>query len=241
MIPFFLALACAGLTHAKEATKTIDPKAVAVLEKGIEAAGGKEAMGKITSRIMKGTIEMPAQGMSMTMETKQKAPSMSYSKMVIPDMMTAEEIFNGKEGWAKDSIQGTRKLAGAELARLKEGAALFPELQTLADLAAAKVLPDATEEDRTFSVIETTSKDGIVKTQYFDQETDLPNRVVMKLSVGPDSEMEVDVRVSDYKEVDGIKMPHSMTMLVSSQELVMKITEVQHNQEIDDEIFSLKK
>jgi len=241
LIPLLFALTSAGLASAQEAAKTIDPKAKAVIEKSIEAIGGKEAMAKITSRTAVGKLEMPAQGMTMSLEVKQKAPLMFYSKAVLPEVVTVEQGFDGEEGWAKDTIQGSRKLAGAELAQAKDGAGIFYELQLLEELTDAKVLPDQKEGDQRFDVIEANTKDGSTKTLFFDKATHLLVRVITKAIVGPDGEMEMDMKASDYKEIDGIKIAHTMTMTVDPQKVVMKYTEIEHNQEIADEVFKMKK
>ena len=241
LIPLLFALTFAGSARGQEASKLIDPKAKAVLEKSIEALGGKEAMANIKTRTAKGKIEMPAQGLSMSLEIKQKAPLSFYSKAVIPELITAEQGFNGEEGWSKDTIQGFRKLAGAELAQAKENSAMFYEQLILENLAEAKTLPDSANGDQKLSVIEVKTEDESTKTLYFDQDTHLLARVVSKTILGPDSEMDTDMLVSDYKEIDGVKVATSVTMTTGPQKIIMKMSDIEHNKEIDDEVFKMEK
>lgn len=241
LIPLLIALISAGFAHAKEAAKIIDPKAKAILEKSIQAIGSKEAIARIKTRHMVGKMEMPAQGISMTLEMKQKDPLMFYMKASLPNVMTTEQGYDGKEGWSKDSIQGSRKLAGAELAQAKESAAMFLEKQILDNLVEAKILPDDKEGEKTFTVIQTKTKDDSTKTLYFDQTTHLLTRSITKTAIGPGGKMEIDSRLSDYKEIDGIKSPQRMTATVGPMKVVMTFSKIEYNQEIPDDIFKMKK
>ena len=54
------------------------PKAEEVMAKYIEAIGGKEALEKIHNRVTKGTLAMPAQGMTMEMTTYSAEPNKTY-------------------------------------------------------------------------------------------------------------------------------------------------------------------
>ena len=108
-------------------------------------------------------------------------------------------------------------------------------------MIAAKVLPESTDGDQTFTVIEAKTKDKNTKTLYFDQSTNLLARVVTKAIVGPDGEMEMDLKVSNYKEIDDVKIPYSITMTVGPQKVLMNLSEIEHNQEIADDVFKIKK
>ncbi|MGC6465881.1 MAG: hypothetical protein ACON38_14080 [Akkermansiaceae bacterium] len=238
LLPLSFALMAASPLFAED---TIDPKAKAILEKSVKATGERAALDKIKSRISIGKVDLPAQGMTLTVEVKQKAPSFFYSKSVIPDIMTVEQGYDGKEGWSKDSIQGARKLAGPELAQAKEGASMFMEDQLLKDLVSAKLLDDSKEGDKTYSVVEAKSKDSNAKTLFFDQSTGLLAKIVTKLAVGPGGEMTAETKLSDYKEIDGVKIPFTMNIKAGPQNMVMKFSSIEHNKEIDDSIFKMKK
>lgn len=240
LIPLLFALTSAGFAQAEEAN-LIDPKAKAVLVKSLEAIGSKENRDKITSRRSRGTVELPAQGVSMSVEVAQEAPLKYYSKMEMPDVMTIEQGYDGKNGWAKDSIQGSRQLEGSELAQAKEGAALFFEQQLLDQLKSAEILPEVKEGEKTFTVVEASLRDGSAKTLFFDETTHLLIRIISKMAVGPEGEMTADMTASDFKEVDGVKIAHAVSVTMGPQKANIKFTEMKHNVEIDDDLFKMKK
>ncbi len=228
---------------AKETVKAkvIDPKATAILEKSIAALGGREAIEKIKTTRAKGTVEIPAQGMTSELTIIQKAPNKIFSKMKLGDIMTIEQGYDGKEGWAKDSIQGLRKLAGAELAQIKESSYLCVELYTLNNLASAKVLPEVKEGDTTYHVIEVELKEGTPKTFFFDASTHLLAKINASLVVGPDGTMKMESTVTDYKKFHGVLYPMTAHLTTGPVKMTLKVTEVSHNEEVDDAIFKMKK
>ncbi|MEE8142203.1 MAG: hypothetical protein V3T77_03815, partial [Planctomycetota bacterium] len=75
------------------------PSVDELIAKFIEASGGAEAISKISTRISEGTVEMPMQGIKASMTFMQKAPGLSVSKMVIPDLMVHREGTKGKIAW----------------------------------------------------------------------------------------------------------------------------------------------
>ena len=239
LIPLFLALATSGALSAKEPVAVIVPAAKAILEESIKAAGGREAMAKIKSRQIEGEMEMPAQGMKMKLSIKQKAPMKAIMKVEVPDMMTSEQGYDGKVAWAKDTVQGLRKLAGPELAQAKEGASIFPELEIIDNLISAQLLEDVVEAGKTLKVVKVTSKGASAKTLYFDKETKLLTKMTTSVATGPGGKMEVTTFVSNYKELDGVKYPTVMKMKMMGQDMIMTYSSVKHNVEIDDSIFSI--
>jgi hypothetical protein len=241
LLTLFLALTASGSLSAKEPAATIDPAAKAILEESIKATGGREAMARIKSRQITGKMTMPAQGMKMTLIMKQKAPAKTFTKMEIPEVMTIEQGYDGQRAWSKDSIQGLRELAGAELEQARESAAMFPELLIMDNLTSAKLLKEVEENGRTLKVIEVTSKDASDKTLYFDKATKLLAKMTSSFATGPDGAMAGTVSVSDYKEKDGVKYAAKVEVSVMGQEMQMTFSDVKHNIEMDDTIFAMPK
>lgn len=241
-IPYLLAFALASTNlSAKEPVGLIAPAAKAILDKSLEASGGMEALKKIKSRKTIGNMSMPAQGINMTMTSFHKTPTHFYTKMEIPNMMTIEQGFDGETAWSKDSMQGLRKLQGAELQQTKDSAAMFPELAILENLQAAMVHPEVTEDGKTLQVIKVTSKDKTERTLFFDKETNLLHKMRMEVVSGPGGKMTTDVVMADYEEKDGIKFATTMKTSAMGQNIEMKLTEVEHNIEIEDAKFSMPK
>lgn len=79
-------------------------------------------------------------------------------------------------------------------------------------------------------------KDGQVVDQFIDANTYLLNRV--KLAMNGD---EGHIDMSDYKEVEGVKMPYTMDITNSQMNLSFITSKVTVNNKIDDAIFKRTK
>ncbi|HRH46284.1 MAG TPA: hypothetical protein PKY82_31860, partial [Pyrinomonadaceae bacterium] len=102
---------------AQETTKL--PSAQDIFKKYSDSIGGKENYFKLTSRIYKGTIEIPAMNITGTFEMLFKAPNMNLVSINLGGFGNNLNGFDGTIGWAKDEIQGLRTKSGAELEQAK--------------------------------------------------------------------------------------------------------------------------
>ena len=81
IIPLVLALATASSLSAKEAAPVIEPAAKTILEESVKALGGREAILKIKSRELEGTMAMAAQGLEMKIKISQKSGTKVLTKI----------------------------------------------------------------------------------------------------------------------------------------------------------------
>ncbi len=85
-----------------------------------------------------------------------------------------------------------------------------------------------------------TNKDGDVRNMYIDAEHFLPIKEVMRRSV-QGNDMEMEISVGDYKDVGGLKFPHSMDTKVKGmpQGQSMLITKIELNPTIEASRFKM--
>jgi outer membrane lipoprotein-sorting protein len=223
----------------RKADKTVDE----VMTKFVEATGGKEAYEKIKSSVSKGKLEMKPQGMEGDFEIITKAPGMMFMRQSFQGAFEVTLGFDGKKGWAKDPLSGLRDLEGSELTEMKRQAVFASEPQkwnevySKAEMLGIKKLDDKTEA----YVIRMTPKEGNAITQYFDAKTFLLVRFEGKQQ-SPQGEMEVEAEISDYKAVDGVKVPYITKMKIAGiAEIVLTIKEIKNNVEVDAKKFAKPK
>jgi len=142
-----LALAAAFSDFAQEKAAETKPAATAetrlpsadeILDKYVEALGGKAAFEKFRSRVVKGALELPAMGITSGAEIYAKAPNKWLLSIEVPGFGLVQQGYDGTSGWARDPQTGIRDLSGGELESIKRGAefnqplklkALFPKLE----------------------------------------------------------------------------------------------------------------
>ncbi|HVV70829.1 MAG TPA: hypothetical protein VHI52_04900, partial [Verrucomicrobiae bacterium] len=230
-----LSLVFAGAAGAAE-TPSVD----SILAKYVSASGGKPALEKITSRVVKIHIESEAFGTSDG-EVYAAAPDKVASHIEMPNSGAIDEGFDGKVAWAKSPWQELREKAGEELAKARRDAQfyrvvnfkqVYPELvfkgtEKVGDEDAylLESKPSATSSEKFWFG----AKSGLVLRQ--DSAFD-----------GPQGAVGVSVLAQGYKAIEGIQYPSAMKMKISAGgqtfEMTMKFLEVQHNVKIDPAKFA---
>src|SRR5262249_20433483 len=116
-----------GCTQAASA-QTADE----VVEKYLAAIGGREALGKLKSRTMTGTITVATPGgeVSGPVEIVNEAPNKARTLIKLDlsafgaGQMTFDQRFNGTSGYVIDTLQGDREITGGQLEAMKN--VVFP-------------------------------------------------------------------------------------------------------------------
>ena len=211
-------------------TESIDPKIV--LEKYIDAIGGRDVLSKIEDRttIMRGN----AMGQSLTIIVKQKAPN-KMRQEVKAGGMDQTIIFDGEKGVMSAATKKV-DVTGKELEQLKIEASL--ELLLEPESFGVKISYEGTEKvnDKDTYKIKMTLPSGIRWFTFFDVESGLKvkDQKEMQTQMGL---IEQTVTYDNYTEVDGIKYPFKLTQSFGPQSVEMTVSSVKVNKGLSDDIF----
>jgi len=214
------------------------PSVDSILDKFIEAFGGKAAMEKIKSRTIKGDLELMGSTSDWVLEAK--APNKQFSGFDNPTLGTVADGFDGTIAWSKNQ-SGVRVKEGEELAKTKRDSEFYRYLNL------RKQYPDlgykGTDKVDGEEVHILESKPSASSTERFSFSTK-SNLLIRQESEfeGPQGKVGVTVRLTDFRPVDGIKYAHSLKFRIRAgeQELefAIKVKEVKHNEAIVDAKFS---
>jgi len=223
-------------TAPKKAASASTPTLDQVLDKYVDALGGREAWKKLVSRQSTGTIEVPAMKLSGTFQVTEKAPNRMLSVVVVAGA-NFREGFDGKTGWSDDPQNGVREQTGLELEEARRQADFYHSLD-LRQLY-KKLTLTGTEKigDRNTYVVEAATGSGDPDKMYFDTETGLALRVVGQHHT-PEGASVVQEDLDDYRVVDGVKVPFTILQTTAESAFTIKIAEVHHNLTVDDAQFS---
>jgi outer membrane lipoprotein-sorting protein len=218
------------LAQKSDSTETVDPKVV--LEKYLEAIGGRDALSKVADRttIMRGT----AMGQNLTIIVKQKAPN-KMRQEVKAGGMDQTIIFDGEKGVMKAATQKV-DVTGKELEQLK----IEASMELLLDLEnyGIKLSFEGTEKinEKDAHKIKMTLPSGIRWFTYFDAESGLKikEQKEMQTQMGL---IEQVVVYDNYTDVDGIKYPFKLTQSFGPQSVEMTVSSVKVNKGLADDIF----
>jgi zinc protease len=208
-----------------------------ILDKYLQALGGKASLEKFTSTASKGTFEIPTFGASGTAEVWEKAPNKTALRLDIPGFGIVQEGFNGTVAWSQDPQSGLREKTGLELAATKLDAEYYRPIKLKQLYPKITVKGKDKVGDKDAYTLEATPAEGPAETWYFDATTGLLARIDAERE-SPQGKASVQVFQEDYKDVDGVKVPFSMRIVSSAFTIIIKFDEVKHNVAIDETKFN---
>jgi len=232
-----LVLLCAGAARAQTADDIID--------KTLAALGGREAIGKLTSRVTAGTmvISSPGGEFNGTIEVTNQSPNKLRTLVKIDlsavGMGTAvvDQRFDGTSGYAMDTMLGDHPVTGNQLDNMYNQ--VFPS--PLLDYAkrGTKIVLGGKEKvgDRDAYALSITPARGSVTRVFVDAETYLPLRTIVNVEIPQAGMVEQTTDVSDYRVVDGVKLPFRLVNTSSVQSFTVTVTKIEHNVKIDPALF----
>jgi predicted Zn-dependent peptidase len=191
-----------------------------VFDNYFKAIGGKEKTNTIKSLLT--TSEASAQGMTLQMTTKQMTPNKFSMAMSMMGNVINQQVFDGEKGYAMQMGQKT-PLQGEPLDKLKETTFPFPENGYLKKAELLKVEPIDGNDAYVVKV-------GDEITTYYDVKSGLKvgESTTQKMPNG--QAMTQTVKYADYKEVGGVKFPHTLKMSVGPQMIDLIVKEIKVNQ-----------
>jgi photosynthetic reaction center cytochrome c subunit len=220
-----------GEANGKEATA--GPTAEQLIEKYLRASGGAAAIDKVTSRVMKGTIDVGGKSIPIDIYCKDPDMRISFTHMPEGDSVTA---FNGHEGWLGTPGRPLREMHGGEVdgASMDADLHLAPHLKSM--FSEAKV--GGTEkigENETYLVVG--QREGKPPLRlYFDQQSGLLVRMVRfgdtALGLLP-----TQIDYADYRDANGVKLPFRWTLARPGGRFTIQLSDVKQNVPVDDAKF----
>ncbi|MEK6321482.1 MAG: hypothetical protein AABN33_07345 [Acidobacteriota bacterium] len=236
------AIAVAAFAQGGQQKPATDSKPAAlptvdqILDKYVQAIGGKAAIEKQTSRVSKGSFEIPAVGASGTAEIFEKAPNKTVAIINIPGFGVVQEGFDGKMAWAQDPQSGLREKAGAELGAAKLDSEFHKPIRIKQLYPKIVVKGKDKVGDKDVYVVEATPAESSAETWYFDTQSGLLLRQDSERE-SPQGKQAVQSFLEDYKDVDGVKLPFSIRQVTPQFTITIKIEDVKSNVPIDDAKF----
>ena len=227
----------ASIENAKSSIPSVDQ----ILDKNIKAMGGKAAIEKITSRVMKGTLEIPAMGMTTSWEQQSKAPNKRFSSVEVLGMGKMQDGFDGVNGWSKNYQNTLEDKKGDELARIKRECVFNRELKFKEIYKQLTVKGKQKVDTFEAYVVEGQPTTGKNEQFLFDVQSGL--LVGWNSSFENDAGLtEIKVVATNHREVDGVKLPHLLKMDLNlpnaqSLSLSVKIDQIRHNVPLEDSLF----
>ena len=216
-----------GAAEAKPPAVTVQQ----LLAKWVQASGGAAAWGKLRTRQEKGSITGFGP-QPFGVDVVQAAPEKQRFTLTMPNG-TFEQAWDGKQGWR---AFGGRARPLDDVDETRREAQLAPPLTLPKLLTDLKVLPDAPLDKGTAHVIEGRQGDARLRL-WLDAQTGLLARMTVRHPT-PVGDLMSQVDYSDYRVVDGVKLPFVETIRVGGEKRTQSWTEIKHNVPVAADAFA---
>jgi len=217
-----------------------------IIEKHLEAVGGRAALAAITSRVSRGTIALttPAGIIEGTVTVYAKAPDKSRTVIELDlstfgaPNVTIDQRFDGASGYTLDTMNGDREIVGSELEAMRFGGFATPLLDYTSRGLTVTLAGREPLGDGEAYVLVATLASGATARFFIDAASFMLVRTVMSIDVpelgGP---VEQITEFSDFRTEDGVMVAHGNVSRNPAQTVTALLTNVTHNVEIDDADF----
>ena len=212
---------------SKPTAKQVDANVTvsSIADKYIAAIGGKENAAKFNTLNSDATAKI--QGMELSFKTIQGKGGKFFMDMGMAGNSMQKIAFDGTKGYM--IAQGQKMDLPADMAsKFAKKTEIFPEL-SFGKSADYKLIGIEKVNGEDVYVI----KDADT-TYYYSVKTGLKVGEIQKQKMGP-QEMEVPTYYSDYKDVNGVKLPYTIKQTMMGQEIEMKVNSYSVNQAKDED------
>jgi outer membrane lipoprotein-sorting protein len=170
---------------------------------------------------------------------KLKRPNKFRMEMEMQGMKMVQ-AYDGEKGWmiAPWVSQEPQDLTGPELSQAMDQANFDGELYNYAEKGTeATLVGKVNVEGTPMYNIRLTDKNGTVKNYFIGAEDYLIGKVKTRVNA-QGQEIEVETNLSDYKEIDGVKMPTKIVSKNPMGNATITFKEINFNDEIEDSLFA---
>lgn len=224
---------------AKPVEKGDLPKAETILDGYVEATGGEKAYEKLKSRVTRGTVTLGEMGISGKIETWHQAPDRYYSKVSLGALGETETGYDGRTAW-KVTPGTASRMTGPERAFFVREATFNADLRWRELTKTVETVGVEDVNGKPAYKIKAVTTDGHAMYLYYDKYTNLLVRVDAKV-VTELGQVDVEVYPGDYKEVNGILVPHLTTQRMIGMLQTVRVDSVEFNVKIPAEKFETPK
>lgn len=201
------------------------PTAEEIFGRHVAAIGGKDAILRVRSIKNVGKMEMPAMGISATMESA-SAPDRSFMRLTIPGIGDIRNGYDGSVAWELNPMKGPRIKTEQETIVVQEDADFYGAMLFSKDrfVSAETVGPAEFGGEQTWQV-KTVRKSGRTVNEFFSVKTGLKVGSTTAQE-SPGGTVNVVTVESDYQQFGSLRLATRNEMTTGAQKVVVTLTDI---------------
>jgi hypothetical protein len=202
------------------------PPARSIIDRHVQAIGGRKAVLAHTSLHATGTMTVTGSGITGVLHVYGAKPNKSLVKIGLGGIGDLLEGFDGTTGWTLNPVTGPMLAQGKELEEKKFDADFYSDLRESGRYVSMKTVEKTTFEGRPCYKLSLVRQNGAEDFDYYDVETSLKAGATgtRESPMGP---LSVTQAHSDYKKFGDLLMPTTMKQTAMGVQQVLTITSVE--------------
>lgn len=211
------------------------PDVNTIIDKYVNAIGGRNAFEKITTKVVKGEVTL-RNGKKQQVEIYQSAPD-KYLYSVTTEQGKFINGYNGQTGWVKDP-RHTGEMEPDELADIKREAVFNKEVSFDKIYSNMKVRGISIIDNHKAYQVSGSLGDDDYARLYFDTDSGLLLKTII-YKMNPFGAIPEETSYDDYRTVEGVKIPFSVNERGVTYNQVFKVSEVKLNSPIEEQNYNM--
>lgn len=211
------------------------PTVEEILDSYVKALGGREAIARIKSRVMKGKFEGTKLGDRGNIESYWKSPDKSLFALEVPGRGGGVQGFDGAIGFSQDPRNGFREMSANAVVHWKRNS--DPQLPIKMQEYFTKLTFSGNQSvgGKDARCLELTAAVPTPDTWCFDSKTGL----LLSRSFEPNAEIgKIEFLYEDYREVEGVRIPFLVRQINRTGMTTYLYEKVFYNVALEDSKFS---
>ena len=212
------------------------PSADQILDRYVDTIGGAAALDKLATRATKGAL-VSESGRTYTLEIVQKAPNLGLLTATSPKGNVSRDGFDGSMAWnsAGSSVFPSQGLEGARIARDSE---FFVATNVKKHFPRRFLAGTEVVGGEEAYLVRAGGHGDVSEMLFFSVKSGLLLRriVLTQTALGRFVEQ---TDYSDYREVDGVKLPFTVARMEVNTRYTEKYSEIKHNVPVNDSVFQM--
>jgi hypothetical protein len=229
---FLVLTSAASLVYAADM-----PSGASLLDRYIEKSGGAAAYAKAKTTMMTGTVTVAGANISGNVSIYQEGLKF-YQLVEIAGIGKIEGGFDGETAWENSALQGPRILEGDEKIEAKRAATLAVVSNWRQVFKEARTVGSEDVDGKTAWKVEMTAREGKPETFFFDKDSGLLVKT-SSVRTTPLGDIPAETDMTDFRPVEGIITPFTMTEKAMNQTMVLKFSAIAYNSDMPKDRFAV--
>jgi len=204
-----------------------------IVKNYIQKTGGMDKWKAIKDIKMESGMQM--QGMDIKIVSIKKEGGKLFEEVSAAMGTLQKTVFNGKTGKAS-GMGGSKDIEGDLVEATKKKAILFDEEMYLDDSHTLKLAGTEKVDGEDCYVVKVTDANNETTTEFYSMKTGLRTQTVSTMEA-QGQKITVTTKLGDYKDVSGIKFPHSIKQNMGPQNMDITVKSIEVNKGVDDKTF----